>query len=118
MAKKMQEEGEGREEGGMVVKNCWMQFISPWRRGERASLFVAVVMGDRVSRERMEAPKSFEPEETPVVVRGIMVDSVRVRRVVRRVEGGCGFGGVLVLVGMVVVMMLLCGWMLWCWVMM
>lgn len=65
-----------------------MQFISPWRRGEMDSLFVAIVWGVRVERERIAAPKSLEPVVMRVRVRGIIWDSVRVRRVDIRVEGG------------------------------
>ena len=36
----------------------------------------------------MAAPKSLEPEETREAVRGMMRDSVRERRVERRVCGG------------------------------
>lgn len=38
-----------------------MQFISPWRRGDAASLFVAIVSGLREARERIAAPNSLEP---------------------------------------------------------
>lgn len=58
----MQEDVGGRVLGsGCVRKKVWMQFISPWRRGEMDSLFVAIVWGVRVERERIAAPKSLEP---------------------------------------------------------
>lgn len=64
-----------------------MQLISPWRSGEARSLFEATVMGVRVARLRIAAPKSLLPEETWVRVRGTMEDSVVVRRAETRAEG-------------------------------
>lgn len=50
-------------------------------------MLVDTVRGFREERERMAAPKSLEPEETPARVSGIMRFSVRRRIVERRVMG-------------------------------
>src|SRR2546423_5552340 len=99
VAKKMQSFVAGRPSFG-VAKKVWMQLISPWRSGDRRSLLDSTVMGSRVERERMAAPKSLEPEDTREAVSGMMWDSVRERSVARRVsvewrveeEGICGMG--------------------------
>src|SRR5271155_539848 len=83
VAKKMQSFVAGRPSLGLA-KKAWMQLISPWRRGERRSLLDSIVMGARVARERMAAPKSLQPSETRERVRGMMWDSV---------GGGRGGGG-------------------------
>lgn len=67
-----------------------MQFISPWRRGEVRSSFVATVIGEREARERIAAPKSLEPVLIFVRVRGTIDCSVVVRRAETRVEGVWG----------------------------
>ena len=87
VAKKMQSLVAGRVSLGLA-KKAWMQLISPWRRGERRSLLDSMVTGSRVERDKMAAPKSLEPEETRVRVSGMIRDSVRERRVERRVAGG------------------------------
>lgn len=76
--------GRGKD---VCAKNFWMQFISPWRRGEADSAFVAVVMGSRSRFERIEAPKSLLPEVTASLVSGIMWFSMVARRALRRVVG-------------------------------
>lgn len=64
-----------------------MLFISPWRRGDSRSLFVATVIGEREFLDRMAAPKSLLPEETFERVRGTMEDSVTLRSAVRSAVG-------------------------------
>jgi hypothetical protein len=86
VAKKMQSFVAGRPSLGLA-KKVWMQLISPWRRGEKRSLLDSIVMGARVARERMAAPKSLQPSETRERVRGTMWDSVRERKVEMRVVG-------------------------------
>ena len=66
-----------------------MQLISPWRSGETRSLLDSTVTGSREDLDRMAAPKSFEPEETRVRVKGTMRDSVTERSVEMRVVGEC-----------------------------
>lgn len=53
-----------------------MQLISPWRRGDSRSLFVATVTVSRFDRLKMAAPKSLLPEETCDRVSGTIDDSV------------------------------------------
>ncbi len=48
-------------------------------------MFVATVWGERSDRERMAAPKSLLPEETPALVRGTIFSSVILRMLDRRV---------------------------------
>jgi hypothetical protein len=67
-----------------------MQLISPCRRGERRSLLDSIVTGARLARERMAAPKSLQPSETRERVRGMILDSVRERKVEMRVVGEWG----------------------------
>lgn len=50
-------------------------------------MLVDTVRGRKDERERMAAPKTLEPEETPTLVRGMMRSSVRRRMVERRVMG-------------------------------
>ena len=50
----------------------------------------SIVMGARVARDRMAAPKSLQPSETRERVRGMMWDSVRERKVEMRVVGEWG----------------------------
>ena len=50
----------------------------------------SIVMGARVARERIAAPKSLQPSETRERVKGMMWDSVRERRVEMRVVGEWG----------------------------
>ena len=64
-----------------------MQLISPCSNGDSRSLLVDTCRGLRDERERMAAPKSLEPEETPVRVSGMTRSSVRRRMVERRVMG-------------------------------
>ena len=59
-----------------------MQFISPCSNGDARSLLVETVWGVRVEEDRIAAPKTLEPEETPSFVRGTMSCS----RVLRSAE--------------------------------
>ena len=52
------------------------------------SLFVARVYGARSLRDKMAAPKSFEPLETPSRVRGMMLSSMVDSRLETRSLGG------------------------------
>jgi len=52
------------------------------------SLFVARVYGVRSLRDRMAAPKSLEPLETPFRVRGMMLSSTVDSRLETRSLGG------------------------------
>jgi hypothetical protein len=89
VAKKTQSFVSGRPSLG-EAKKAWMQLISPCRSGETRSLLDSTVMGVREDLDRMAAPKSLEPDETRVRVRGMMWDSVTERRVERRrVVGEC-----------------------------
>jgi hypothetical protein len=47
----------------------------------------SIVTGARLARERMAAPKSLQPSETRERVRGMILDSVRERKVEMRVVG-------------------------------
>jgi len=64
-----------------------MQLISPWNKGETRSLFVATVRGSRLSRDRMAAPKTLDPDDTPFFVRGIMRSSTIRRKEDARAAG-------------------------------
>lgn len=57
-----------------------MQLISPWSKGETCSLFVETVWGRRVVEERMAAPNTLLPDETPCLVRGMIWCSMVWRR--------------------------------------
>ena len=52
------------------------------------SLFVARVYGERSLRDRMAAPKSFEPLDTPFCVRGMMLCSMVESRLETSSSGG------------------------------
>src|SRR3569833_397276 len=86
VAKKTQSLGLGRPSAG-EAKNCWMQLISPCRSGETRSLLVATVCGSRPARERMAAPKSLLPDDTPARDRGTIFSSVT-RRILERISAG------------------------------
>lgn len=73
----------GRSSAG-ILKNCWIQLISPCSNGDSRSLLVSASTGASVSRFKIAAPNSFEPRETCARVSGMIDSLVVVRRAVAR----------------------------------